>query len=350
MKYDLKVINKYVEDGLLLKQVHPTLPLSIYNYSRTCTWEGRWDEITLAARGFVLDNEGTVVAWPFPKFFNIEQLPGLGISIPNEPFDVYNKADGSLLIVFFYDGEWHCASRGSFTSEYAQKGMELLKKYPIDLLYTPQTYCFELLWRERTIVLTPEKDDIVLLGAFVAETGEEMDIQIPYYKENFNVVKKFDGINDYSVLKSMVTDDMEGFVVRFKSGFRMKIKGENYCRLHSIVTGISTIDIWEHLRDGKNIKELMDNVPDEFDQWVTFQIKKLEDLFTQEWEHAVTLYNSIYNKFGGLPPKGVFAEQAKLLNEPKYLGMLFNMYDDRPVDAIIWKNIRPVHEKPMFKI
>ena len=34
MKYDLDILNEYIEKGLIIKQVHATLPLSIYNYSK----------------------------------------------------------------------------------------------------------------------------------------------------------------------------------------------------------------------------------------------------------------------------------------------------------------------------
>jgi RNA ligase len=253
----------------------------------------------------------------------------------------------SLGIVFNYKGEWICASRGSFTSEYAIKIAELLKNYPVEFLYTQQTYCFELLWTLRPIVLSHAKDDIVMLASFVTETGEEMDVQIPYYTDRFNVVRKFDGLKDYKLLKEMVTDDMEGFVLRYKSGFRMKIKGANYCRLHNIITECSTVDIWKALKEGNGMSKFLENVPDEFDAWVHFQIAKMEAIFTKEWETAVDLYNKIYNKYGGLPDKKVFSDEVKLVDR-KYQGILFNMYNEIPVDQIIWKYIRPVHEKPIF--
>ena len=42
-----KILNKYHEDGLLYKQVHPTLPLVIWNYTEKVQYEKLWDEITL---------------------------------------------------------------------------------------------------------------------------------------------------------------------------------------------------------------------------------------------------------------------------------------------------------------
>ena len=127
MKYDLNILSKYIDEGLVIKQVHPTLPLSIYNYSRECQYGGKWDDITLNCRGLVLDDGGNVIAKPFPKFFNYEEhiaeeskLP----PIPNENFEVYEKMDGSLGIVFNYDGEWYMATRGSFQSDQAIKAKQ----------------------------------------------------------------------------------------------------------------------------------------------------------------------------------------------------------------------------------
>ena len=73
----------------------------------------------------------------------------------------------------------------------------------------------------------------------------------------FRIVKKYDGINEYTTLKLMVSNDDEGFVVRFKNGFRMKIKGEEYCRLHSILTNISSRNIWEHLKNNDSFDEIL---------------------------------------------------------------------------------------------
>jgi RNA ligase len=144
MNIDINILNKYIEEGLVVKNDHPTLPISIYNYSRTCQYEGKWDNITKMCRGLVLDKEGNVVAKSFDKFFNYEELT-LN-DIPNESFEVFEKMDGSLLIVFWYEGKWIVASRGSFTSEQAIKGAELLKKYNTDIMFRHLTYCFEIIY------------------------------------------------------------------------------------------------------------------------------------------------------------------------------------------------------------
>ena len=96
-----KVLDKYYEEGLVYKQVHPTLPLTIWNYTETVQYESKWDDITLQTRGLVTDGDGKVVARPYRKFFNLEE----GKHIPTSNFDVYDKMDGSLGILFNYKGE-----------------------------------------------------------------------------------------------------------------------------------------------------------------------------------------------------------------------------------------------------
>ena len=61
------MLNKYYEEGLVYKQVHPRLPLTIWNYSEKVQYQNLWDDITLQTRGLVTDDKGNVVARPFRK-------------------------------------------------------------------------------------------------------------------------------------------------------------------------------------------------------------------------------------------------------------------------------------------
>ena len=99
----LQTLEKYHKDGLLHKQIHPTLDLTIWNYSPKVQYERLWDDITLQCRGLVTNSKGDVVARPFKKFFNYEEHKPE--DIPNEDFVVYEKMDGSLGILFYYEEE-----------------------------------------------------------------------------------------------------------------------------------------------------------------------------------------------------------------------------------------------------
>jgi RNA ligase len=143
-----ELLDKYVADGWLVTQKHPTLPLSIYNYSQKTQYDGHWDDVTLSCRGLIVDTEtGEVIIRPFEKFFNYEEVPE---EIPWETSDyiyVQEKMDGSLGILFRYKDDWILATRGSFTSAQAVRGMEIIKsKYNLEKFEHTVAYLIEIIY------------------------------------------------------------------------------------------------------------------------------------------------------------------------------------------------------------
>jgi len=339
----LEKLNKYYEDGLLYKQVHPTLPLTIWNYSEKVQYENLWDEVTLSARGLVTDDKGDIVATPFKKFFNIEE----GKYTPTETFEVYEKMDGSLGIVFWYQGQWVVATRGSFTSDQAIKARELLKKYNTDIMFRHMTFCFEIIYPENRIVLDYKGEEkLVLLGAF-DNWGKDYDMS-DWDEWGFDVVKKYDGIKDYKQLKEMVKNDQEGFVVKFSNGDRVKVKGVEYLRLHKIMTNVSTTGIWEYLKNGEDVMELLKDVPDEFYTKIKNYVKELRYFYFQISEDAGKKFDGkMYGKYNDKEPitdRKEFAEWVSQQN--KHLsGILFRMFDKKDYSEIIWNLIKPEFKK-----
>jgi hypothetical protein len=339
----LEKLNQYYEDGLLYKQVHPSLPLTIWNYTEKVQYENLWDEVTLSARGLVTDDNGDIVATPFQKFFNIEE----GKFEPTEKFEVYEKMDGSLGIVFWYRGQWVVATRGSFTSDQANKAREILRKYNTDIMFRHLTFCFEIIYPENRIVLDYGNDEkLVLLGTF-DKNGKEMDVEI-WSQWGFDVVKKYDGIKDYKQLKEMVKNDQEGFVVKFSNGDRIKVKGVEYLRLHKIMTNVTTTGIWEYLKNGEDVMELLKDVPDEFYKKIENYIKDLRYSYFQISEDVGKKFDyMMYGKYNDKEPitdRKEFAEWV--LTQPKHMsGILFRMFDKKDYSEIIWNLIRPEFKK-----
>lgn len=336
MKISLEILNQYQSQGLLYQQVHPTLPLSIWNYSEKVQYDSLWDDITLSCRGLVTDDKGNVVARPFRKFFNIEE----GKHTPTEQFQVFEKMDGSLGILFFYGDEWVFASRGSFTSDQALKFKEIFtKKYKTSHLYTPNTYLFEIIYPENRIVVDYGNiEDVVMLGEINTESGDELDLN-HYTNSIFNVVKEYNGIKDYSSLKSLVDNNAEGFVVRFSNGDRMKIKGEEYLRLHRIMTNLSTTSVWEILSTNGKIDEFIKDVPDEF-------FKKIQDFafdlslrYYNLMKEYTECFEIIKNK---TEDRKSFAEESKRYPHPS---LLFGLLDGKDISPMIWKMIKPEFKK-----
>lgn len=346
MNFDLNILNDYIEKGLVVKNDHPTLSLSIYNYTRKTQYEKLWDNITKSCRGLVLDNQGNVIAKSFDKFFNMEEHKPE--EIPNEDFEVYEKLDGSLGILFWYQGKWIMCSKGSFTSSQSIKGRQILdEKYDVHPIPKGYTTLVEIIYPENRIVCDYGDDEmLVVLSMINNSNGKELDYD-SLLKINevtkMPVVKKYDGVQDYRLLKSSISKDKEGYVVKFRNGLRMKVKGEDYVYLHRLLTEFSNVDIWEYLKDKKDLNSLLERVPDEFDSWVKNTVKDL----VIKYENILKDYTEIFNelKSKNLEQKD-FAENA---NRYPYPSILFTMLNGKDVSPFIWKIIKPSYSKPFWQ-
>ena len=72
MNQFLYKLEQYSRTGHLFKQVHRTLPLSIWNYTPEVQYGQLWDEITLQCRVLVTEIDVNVVDSTFIKFFIFE--------------------------------------------------------------------------------------------------------------------------------------------------------------------------------------------------------------------------------------------------------------------------------------
>jgi T4 RnlA family RNA ligase len=345
MKFPLAKLDDYTKRGLLFKQTHRSLPLSIWNYTPNVQYGDLWDEVTLACRGLVTDNRGNVVARPFNKFFNLEENK----HTPTSDFEVFDKMDGSLGIMFKYNGEMICATRGSFTSDQSKWMTDFAQKYNYqDIIVDGFTYLFEIIYPENRIVVDYNGEErLVLLGIINTETGEELPHNELF--EGFDVVKKYDGVRDYSELKGKVEHNSEGFVVRFSNGQRVKIKGEEYLRLHKIMTNVSTTGVWEFLSNGGDINEFLKDVPDEFYAKVKSYADTLRYGVMQVSEYCGKAhYNFRYGKYSDRevePTKKEFAQHVMENGHPPYRAVMFAMWDGKPYDKLIWNIIKPEWKK-----
>jgi RNA ligase len=343
LNINLITLLEYEEKGLIVKQSHPSLPLYIWNYSRTCQYESKWDEVTLNCRSLITNFDGNIIARGFKKFFNFEEHKEN--ELPNESFEVYEKLDGSLILAFQYNNNWIISSKGSFTSEQAIAAEKLFYKLDYDKKFDNRlTLIFEYIGLNNRIVCEyPFEENLILIGLY--NKNIEINIDQLRFDNDINIVKKYDAISDYRKLRELFSgDNREGFVVKFKSGFRVKLKYEEYVRLHRIITNITSYDIWQTLKDNKDIEDLLENVPDEFDTWVRNLINDLDNKYVQIYNEYLEIYNSII--VNNLDKKA-FAEEAL---KYKYSSILFSLNTGKSVDKIIWTIIKPKFEKPFKSI
>ncbi len=336
----MDMLLQLVEAGYLTCRPHPAGNLLIWNYTPKTQFERYWTEETMMCRGLITTTDGVVVALPLKKFFNYEEHQG---PIPLEPFKVTEKMDGSLAILYFEDGKPAIATRGSFTSEQAIKATQILRDKYSTFPFSPDyTYLFEIVYpSNRIIVNYGDQEDLILLAVIHTETGQENDIHDPASMDEwpFPVVKHYDGITDITVLTQQEEANREGFVIRFESGLRLKVKFAEYKRLHSIITQVNARVIWDLLRNNQPFDELLDRVPDEFYTWVSTTRQNLLDQFAEIEQRCREAVEQVKD----LPTR---REQAAIIIKSPYSGPIFRMLDGKDYVEPIWKMLRPQAERP----
>ena len=335
---DISLLNQMLEERYINCQKHPSLELYIYNYSAKAQYDRLWNDITLACRGLILDGDGNVIARPFPKFFNLGEYEGQ--IVPSTTFEVYEKMDGSLGISYIMNGKVQICTRGSFTSGQSVRANELLySNYyeSIAKMKSGVTYLFEIIYPENRIVIDyGEEEKLVLLAMIDIETGADL----PLDDIGFPLVKKYDWTNDIDALRLLEEDNKEGFVIKYPDGYRLKVKFEEYVRLHKIITQISSISIWEYLKTNQPMDEILEQVPDEFYDW----IKKTKIELEAKYKIIEQLAKSEMKSFD------TRKETAVHIMTCRYPKVMFDMMDERDYSRSIWKMLRPVYEKPFESV
>lgn len=342
---------------------HPDYPLCIYNYTAKAAYDDEWNRVTMACRGLICNDNGRIVARPFKKFFWTNHYkpddPVFG-----QPFRVHKKYDGSLGIAYqpHPDARPMIATRGSFESDQAVRATEILwEKYPDFEIKTQMTYLFEIIYPQNRVVLDyGTTEDLVLLEVHGTMSGQSyLNDMSPEYAAKFfgwsgPVAEKIDakGLSPHEVLNLAAPDGSEeGFVLSFEQEdmtlLRMKVKTDEYCRLHYEKFSLSNIIIWDQLRSGKPVSEVVGECPDEYYGWVKGIVGKIRSDYAAILNDAMEVFRGITAQ---LDPTDKTTEGraafAKLAVQSNHKALLFALWDDNQaaVDSIIYKAIRPDYE------
>lgn len=366
----MKVTDLFTEDefvemekgGYVRKQVHPTQPLTILNYTDKAQFDQVWNKVTTTCRGLIVATETQeIVARALAKFFNYDhkETPTIDLS---EPVVAMDKADGSLGILYRYtegDESWEyaIATRGSFTSEQAIHATRLLNtKYAAWLEqeshnFEGKTPLFEIVYPENRVVLDYNGlDDLILLGLIEIETGRAYTSDPAAWFLNWPgpKVEEFAFRTFGDAIAAEPRDNAEGFVVYLpERNIHVKIKQADYLALHRIVTGLSARSVWKHMSEGKTLAELIDGMPDEFHEWTKNVWNDLEAKVREQDLEISGQYDQNFHevliKMGGADTRSPeFRKQFALHVKGNPLaGYFFLKLGDRPYYKNILAKLRP---------
>jgi len=337
-----------MQAGYIKAQTHPTAPYIIYNYTDSCTWDEAWNEVTLQCRGLIVHAEtNKVIARPIRKFFNYDQEQAPNISL-NAEVTAFDKADGSLGILYpMPDGSTAVATRGSFSSEQAVWATKFWNENLSDrddFLDFGFTYLFEIIYPENRVVVDyGSVNTMRFLGAVSNETGKLFTSDTWPFSDIFrDCVQSFGTMTFGELLSLPARPNAEGYVVHAYTGM-VKIKFDEYKRLHKYLTRVNERHIWEVLSQGKNLETEFAGAPDEFHVWVKQVAETLTDTFKAEFVRLDYEFENLTENLFEASRKDYAAIFAK---HPDRAAM-FLLLDGATtkLEALLWRQLRPVNPK-----
>ena len=335
---------------LVTVRPHNTLPLRIVNYTPKAQYEQAWTPSLLPCRGLVFDAEWNLVARPLPKFFNYEEHGEGTVAgpLPEGPFTVTEKYDGSLGIIFRWHEHLVLSTRGSFHSEQAARGMQMLARLSgveKSLIGHGHTHLVEIIYPQNRIVVSYGHDErLQYLTSIETATGSEA----PHVVATVfgGTPKEYPGNAPFEVMKRQHRANSEGYVLRYANGQRVKIKFDEYVRLHALVTGLDTVRIWEVLRAGEDPLAALAEIPDELYGWASIQVNELRAQHVQMNIGAQRRLNDIREQVGWNASRKELAALILRDPQPHLLFLVLDGNDSKLSDAI-WKEITPERQRPI---
>ena len=338
---DIDQIKADIADGWITQRWHPDMPLQLLNYSHRCQGKQHWTTETKACRGLILDVDWNVVQRPFGKFFNLGE-PDCP-QIPNEPFEVYEKIDGNLGILY-WNGDWpSIATRGSFTSWQAVAATRyirmtaLWKNKWVKLMRRDWTYVFEYIHPDNRIVVDyGSSESLHLLAVLNTKTGQDIPWdRTDYVRLPFPVVVEHP--SDTNVNEPR--ENREGYVIRYKSGLRVKVKHDEYVYLHRLVTQMTPRVIWELMKGGAPVDQIVEDAPEQFREWVHLQADAIRVTYD-------VIESDVAREYALRPETTDRKALAAYITQCRHPAVMFAMLDSKPYAEIIWKMIKPEPASP----
>ena len=351
-------LGQFIVDLNLRATFHPDEDLVILNYDMLDTPKA--DPYGQKCRGLVLDiNTLQPVAKAFDRFFNIGECNTSIKDFDLPSLRVEEKADGSLIIVYYYNGFWRMNTRGSFgqgqvcdmvgmtwydlfymatgVKHIAEFGGALEENFSMEA--REFSWVFELCSRYNKVVTDYPEPTLFYLTSFHMPDGKEDPTDFKFYIDNPPTVEpgtwtmgvwteSLERTEDiiYKLLSSKVERkaDFEGFVLVDDNYTRGKLKSKTYLALHQL-KGEGKVSI-ERLIDiifKGELDEILAYFP-EIEDYCRDIEKQMEDLFISAW--------TLYNKSLTCADRKEFAMSVK---DHPLASLLFTVYNKYGVEATV---------------
>lgn len=272
-------------------------------------------------RGIKFCNEtGEIIARPFQKFMNLGEKPDEEVGRDFSEAEVWEKRDGSLLHYITFNGEVRACTKAGITDVSTQAESEL--QLPESTLvrigvmlgqgFTP---CFEYTSPNNRIVVKYARPKITLLAVRDNVTGNYLDVNEASMYLNIDVTRAF---KVFSLQDVRAWTELEGVVLAWPDGYRLKVKADDYVLRHRVKDDMSR----EHRLMEIILNDSIDDLVGVVDGEDYERILAYQKYVRGGLEVTTSRLNSMLESFAGMERKGV----AKLVQK-----------HTKPVQSVFWQ-------------
>lgn len=331
--------------GIVVRH-HDTLPLMILNYSMIDS--PKYDPLVQDCRGLVLDDNFDLVARAFPRFFNWGEVQDPQFNF--NQFCTHEKVDGSLILLYHFDGNWYANTRGSFGNLFVQ-GFNLtwqqlvLKALGLDSfnlnLDKNCTYVCELVSPYNKVVRTYSKPELYLLAQFCGEQEVKVEQNDLFSYPLGYEFESIDEIIDFLRNQSESDPTAEGVVIKDDLHRRYKVKSPTYLAFHRLKNNGNAFL-------PKNLIEFV--LAGEKDELFTYFPEVIDD-----YNHCESLVNSAYAELEALwertwqePDQKTFA--LSIVGKTPFTGLLFNLRKNKEQSKELLRKLWRENSELIYKV
>lgn len=301
----------------------------------------RFNAILRECRGITFDKAtGRVRTRKFQKFFNANEKPETQVGQIDwgRPHVILEKLDGSMLTPYRRNGEieWHTKMGATDVAKPVQAFVSdnpAYRSFVYGWMETGFTPIFEWCSRQQKIVIDYPQDRLVLTAIRCNDTGrylthgEMLNAAEPF---GIPVVEALPGSVDnihHFMEKARDLKGAEGYVIRFADGHMVKVKAEEYVRIHKVKEALTfEKDVWSMV-----LSDSIDDVKAMMDEGDRRRVDAFED----------ALNRAIFDKAGQLaceverardivgPDKKRFAIEFASKAQPLDRSLMFMVWDGK---------------------
>ncbi|TNV71600.1 hypothetical protein FGO68_gene13093 [Halteria grandinella] len=208
------------------------------------------------------------------------------------------------------------------------------------------TYLAEAVYPENRILIHYDETGLMLLAAYEADGIEMPFDRLATVSERlgWKTAKRhqYGSVKELLAIAKKLPASEEGFVLRFSDGQRLKIKGEEYIRIHRMVSRLTPLSMWEAMHAGEDLETIRRQLPEEF--WTDFE--DITSILERQLHELMENIKAGAESVAGLTDKEVGMRLGEFSEEVKRFIFFYrksngDLLSDKRLRGSVFRTFRP---------